>query len=318
MNGWTSVDDPEGAFVGSVLIASIGRKSLIRTIESVLLSISSSSMRFNVIVADDSQNQSVSELLNNNGSSCHEKISVIQSRSSNIAHARNVLLAAAIGDYALFVDDDEWVEEGWLGELVRVARLYDADVVGGPVKAHYPSNTSPVVKLVDPFSKRWGVTGQQIRLASTSNALLRLSFFRNSDIVFDEALGISGGEDTDLFARATLYGAKIVASADALVHEEVNAERLEWSYLSRRLQRSGQSYASAALVGRGFQYRCGFLVSALLKVFFSYFMYKFCIIFSCEYRYRMRMKFFLNSGKVRHFFSLRLHALYGSSGDRVR
>jgi hypothetical protein len=43
---------------------------------------------------------------------------------------------------------------------------------------------------------------------------------------FDEAMGLSGGEDTDFFMRAKLNGARIFYSAKPAISEEVPRERM--------------------------------------------------------------------------------------------
>ena len=51
----------------------------------------------------------------------------------NISLARNRCLSHAGGEIVVFVDDDEFVEENWLGELINTLQVFDADAVFGPV-----------------------------------------------------------------------------------------------------------------------------------------------------------------------------------------
>jgi succinoglycan biosynthesis protein ExoM len=57
---------------------------------------------------------------------------------------------------------------------------------------------------------------------------------------FDEELGRTGGEDTDLFFRLARSGKRFVWCPDAVAHEWVEEERMDAAYMRSRLYRSGQ------------------------------------------------------------------------------
>ena len=61
---------------------------------------------------------------------------------------------------------------------------------------------------------------------------------------FDPALGLTGGEDTLFFLRATRAGARLVWADDAVVHEAVPAERVRPRWLLRRAYRTGSAWAA--------------------------------------------------------------------------
>ena len=76
-----------------------------------------------------------------------------------IAIVRNTLIKNATGDYVLFVDSDDWIEEDMVEKLVDKAIQTDADVVGCdyyedyPIKAvlckqHYPTDHIEAMKAM--------------------------------------------------------------------------------------------------------------------------------------------------------------------------
>ena len=52
-----------------------------------------------------------------------------------VANARNAGMTESQGELIAFLDDDEEAPAGWLAALVSAQRLYEADVVFGPVHA---------------------------------------------------------------------------------------------------------------------------------------------------------------------------------------
>src|ERR1041384_1840482 len=59
-------------------------------------------------------------------------LTAIRVPDRGISHARNALVAEALKHPAVtaiaMIDDDEWADDIWLSELMRVQAIYDADV----------------------------------------------------------------------------------------------------------------------------------------------------------------------------------------------
>lgn len=159
-----------------------------------------------------------------------------------IAAARNRTLQEIRRDHdaVVFVDDDEFVEEGWLDAHVEALDAWDADVVTGPVISLLPEDAPRWVRRGGFIQRSPRATGTSLSSAKTSNTIVRGGWLGpSSDIVFDEAFSRSGGSDTDLFWRLRRLGATIVWSADAVVSEPVPRSRTTARWIVRRDFRGG-------------------------------------------------------------------------------
>jgi succinoglycan biosynthesis protein ExoM len=294
----------------SVAIASIGRETLIDTVKSLAALPHLDGTELTVLIADDSKDSAAAKLLShlsfpNLSTTC------LQVASGNISTARNALLDAATGDWIIFVDDDEWVDAAWLEKLFSCQSDYCADVVIGPVRPVYPDGTPDWFVKANPLYHDWGHRGKPLTTGRGGNTLVRMDFVREHHLRFDEAFGVTGGEDTAFFAEAHIKGAKIFATDDAIAYEHVPNERLSSSYIFSRAVRSGQSYGKMQLeIAAGLIGRIVFSVDALVKCAVSAGLTVFTRCFDRSASFRMKQKFALNLGKLRAVLGLPLAELY--------
>lgn len=176
-----------------------------------------------------------------------------------ISFARNASIEKALSlssDWLAFIDDDEWVEPGWLDALLQAADSYGADVVCGPVKLVYPEKL-PFWTIPDVYKTgSLPPEGAQMRTAATCNTLASARLFRTSapgtdlrfpdqrflGLRFSEDLGLSGSEDAVLFGRALQMGAKAVFTRQAVVFEAVPPSRLTYGRALQGSYRRGAMY----------------------------------------------------------------------------
>lgn len=233
----------------SICIASIGRPSLLDTVDAVLACTLPPGVAREIVVADDSQTARVASVL---GSLVDRpEVRIVASAARNIAIARNRAMTHAAGEYVVFIDDDEVPASDWLEQLILLADESGADGVQGCVVGIYPRHAPAWAKKLRPYDKTYGATGQAIQVGSTCNLLLRRAALKERSLEFDPALGRTGGEDTDLCFRLTASGGKIVCSTTATVFENVPVERLARRHLMRRYARGGHSYAATVLAHTG-------------------------------------------------------------------
>lgn len=160
-----------------------------------------------------------------------------------IASARNKALASveSTADWIAFIDDDEAPAPGWLAELIRIQRQYDADVVTGPVYPRFEAGAPAWIEQGRFFDGPRHETGRRLDRSATNNVLIRASIIRGMPRRFDERFGLTGGEDVHFFRRLNLAGYKIVWAASAVVHESVPASRANAWWLIQRHFRAGNS-----------------------------------------------------------------------------
>jgi succinoglycan biosynthesis protein ExoM len=161
----------------------------------------------------------------------------------NISLTRNKALEYANSEYIIFIDDDEWPDKDWLIHLLTTSQKYNADVVFGPVIPIYPKNAPKWIIQGGFFNRKNSTTGTIKQHGATNNTLVKRTIKTNPSLKLDPEYGLTGGEDTDLFNRLYLAGAKMVWCNEAIVYESIPYNRMTVSWLLRRSLRGGQIYA---------------------------------------------------------------------------
>jgi hypothetical protein len=101
-------------------------------------------------------------------------------------------------------------------------------VVLGPVDPVYPDTAPDWMRAAAMHATRPVHVRGEIRTGYTCNVLIDRARPEIRALRFDPALGRSGGEDSDYFARIVLMGGRIDYAPDALVTEPVAPERLSF------------------------------------------------------------------------------------------
>ncbi|HEV3358409.1 MAG TPA: glycosyltransferase family 2 protein [Pseudonocardiaceae bacterium] len=193
-------------------------------------------------------------------------------RQRGLSGARNTALAQVKGEVIAFLDDDAYAGPGWLAALTAPFGDPDVHAVGGAATPVWPGER-PVTL---PARRGGGATpvrgeldwvvgctyhGQPRTLAQVRNVMGCNMAFRAS--VFSRVGGFTEGigrvgtlplgcEETELCIRLRHAdrNVRILFEPAALVHHQVSADRLSWSYLRRRSYAEGVSKAAIAkLVG---------------------------------------------------------------------
>lgn len=142
-------------------------------------------------------------------------------------------------DYVAVLDDDEYPDPNWLVELIRIARHYDVDIVGGPV--------FPVFEQPDHWLARGGfyaparqITGRVPMIYGAGNMLIRRGVLEQYlDEPFLHTFAFTGGSDYEFFWRCRRDGRTFAWADDARVFETTPPSRTTVGYLLRRKFRNG-------------------------------------------------------------------------------
>ena len=154
---------------------------------------------------------------------------------SNLARLRNVSVEHSRGDYVAFIDDDEYPAGDWLLFLHETIRAFHADGALGPVVPEYLDTPPAWVvrgKLCERVRLKTG-TRLQWTQTRTGNALLKRSLVLEPGNLFDLKYRL-GAEDDSFFQKLMSQGYAFVWCDEAVVHEQIPADRLTLAYFSRR------------------------------------------------------------------------------------
>jgi len=230
--------------------------------------------RVNLIIADNDDTASARELAESAARDTGLAYTYIHAPARNISIARNACLNKATGDLVAFIDDDELVTPEWLEAMVTAYEQKNADVVLGPVRAEYAADCPEWMRKADVHSTRPSWVNGKIITGYTSNVLFNRTAKSIAGLRFRADLGRTGGEDTVFFSTICKAGGRITYAPEALVTEEVPANRANLSWLFRRRYRSGQTHGLLLLEASGFGLlrRIENFVVAEVKAFFCFIM----------------------------------------------
>jgi succinoglycan biosynthesis protein ExoM len=217
-----------------------------RELDDTLLSIGALTVPENVtvrvIVADNDVVPSARERVYALAAEIPFPVVYVHCPASNISIARNACVENSTGDFLAFIDDDETASDEWLAELLGVAKSTGADAVLGPVQAVYSDDAPGWMKRGDFHSTAPVWVKGEIRTGYTCNVLLRRASPHVAQRRFNLALGRTGGEDTEYFTQLHQAGGSIAFAPRAMVYERVPHNRTQFSWLTKRRFRFGQTH----------------------------------------------------------------------------
>ncbi len=282
----------------SIVIASMGRETLLVTLDSIEAADVPAGHDVEIVIADDSIDGAVARLLG--GRRPGLPIRIVAVGAQNVSIARNASIDAAKGDWLLLVDDDEYVARDWMVEHLAAAQTFAADVVFGPVYPVYPPSTPDWFRRANPqfHDLGWAPAGRQIDFGQSGNTLIRAATYHTLGLRFDAAFGRTGGEDDDLFRRMAKQGAKLVVTDCAKAWEPVRPERATTGYVLQRMERTGTLFAQARLRGEPAARRMAFAIDATIKLIVARIGSLLLRPIDRSAAFRMRMRLASNIGKL--------------------
>lgn len=175
-------------------------------------------------------------------------IEFIEESRKGVCFARNAAIRAAIESACeafIFVDDDEYAPETWLAAMLGTLETTQTDLVMGPVHGviapevkHWLVNSRVFDKYV--YNKK---TGDDIDIAYTCNTLLTRKLLQALGPTFHPEFNLTGGEDSFYFTRARIMGYRFTWCLEAVIHEDIPAERVSLRWIGKRNFRAGTTRA---------------------------------------------------------------------------
>ena len=203
-----------------------------------------------IFVDDSSPDKSVENLMHviRHYEARHDHIRVLHhARNMGVAAARNTALDAATGDYVLFIDSDDWIDESMVERLVERCLLHDDDMCNvwcRNVMANGEESFTPTVWIGDSRSHFRALLGQShIAQNLVRGILIRRSLFEDNRLRFTPHVDFA--EDYSLMPQL-LYYAKGVSSLGEYLYS-YRAENIS-SYMNTIGERHIASYITASKI----------------------------------------------------------------------
>jgi len=234
----------------------------------------------------------------------------------NISLARNRSLQPARGELVAFIDDDERASPCWLKNLHGVLIETDADGVWGPVFPDIPVSFPSWMRRSKLFQRENPEHGSVLGAVGlrTGNALIKRQLLNLRSGPFDEALGKTGGEDSDLFLwiRRNEANIKYVWAANAEVFEQLEEKRRYLRWHIWRAYRGGWAYSRGLVnhygAGKGFLLSMSRIIPSTVKALW-------CAVMNCNnIRYGglvMLINIATNLGKCGYFVKIKIEEYKG-------
>jgi succinoglycan biosynthesis protein ExoM len=196
---------------------------------------------YSIVVADNDSAQSAQPVVAEFAARSAIPIRYCVEPRQNIALARNKAVENVEGDFAAFIDDDEFPEKDWLSALLSTCESYRVDGVLGPVKRHFDEPPPKWLAKSHFYDRRINPTGTivQWQEARTGNVLLRKKVLEDAEPPFRPQF--RAGEDKDFFRRKIEQGHAFIWSAGAVVYETVPPARWKRRYMLRKALLRGAS-----------------------------------------------------------------------------
>lgn len=222
-----------------ICICTYRRPEGLRTLLNSLTNLNSAADTHIVVVDNDAAGEGANVCNNlpaNYPFTVHAKIEA----QAGISPARNEAVNTALSlqpTFLAFLDDDEKPSPDWLSELLRIQKITNADVVGGPTLSVFPEGIDEEQKDNPYFGADLGIAdGATCQLQAAGNFLIKAEVIKTmAPTFFHPAFAQSGGEDLAFFTQLAQRGVSMHWAANAIVHEAVPANRLTSSWMKTRV-----------------------------------------------------------------------------------
>ncbi len=195
---------------------------------------------YSIVVVDNDGEQSARSTVSECAAQTAIPIRYCVEPRQNIAMARNKAVENVDGEFAAFIDDDEFPEKDWLLTLLSDCEKYGVDGVLGPVKRHF--DEPPPIWLAKShfYDRPINPTGAVVQWqeARTGNVLVKKKALDGASTFRPQ---FRAGEDVDFFRRKIEQGYRFIWSAEAVVYETVPPARWKRSYMLRKALLRGAS-----------------------------------------------------------------------------
>ncbi len=232
--------DPDNALI-DVLICTYRRPAMLVKTLAAIERCAAKVGKVRIVVVDNDAEQTARDVTQQWAALATVGVTYLSQPVQNISLTRNMALAHASAPWIALIDDDEVPDENWLQALLGAAEQFDADVVFAPVISQFDAGAPAWATEGPVFQRKRFATGTVVPLRETrtGNVLLRGARLAADALRFDPELGLSGGEDSEFFARLAAAHYRMVWCDEACVREWTPPSRTTLSWIMKRAFRVG-------------------------------------------------------------------------------
>lgn len=200
-----------------------------RCIDSIL---AQTYQNFELILVDDGSTDCSLKVLREYAEK-DKRINVISQQNKGVSGARNTGLQIAKGEYFLYVDADDWIEENMLETLLSAGKRENADII--MCKSDHAETKTDVINTQTTEVESWNQNTQKYEFMKHKrltgmlwNKLIRRSL--SNEVWFNEKTGY--GEDAEFLWKILKASQKMIVLNTILYHhvlEETSISHLSFS-----------------------------------------------------------------------------------------
>jgi len=168
----------------------------------------------------------------------------VHEKRQGISAARNAGIETALAlhaDIIGFTDDDQALEPDWLLHMLKTRHTSGAEAVVSRFEPRARCVLPWWVLAAHEIDRQDALDGSLINFGYTCGSMVDAHFIVREGLRFDDAFGISGGEDTDFFERLLSVGGRIGFARQAVGYEAYDGARCTLRWWLRRWFRDGNS-----------------------------------------------------------------------------
>ena len=293
----------------SLIIATYNRAAqLVTALESLAVQTAQAESWECIVVDNNSADDTAQRFAEFVSSRQLSNFRIVAESRQGLSHARNRGIAESRGVYIAIIDDDEYVNEGFVEAYISFFDSHPGySAAGGRVIAQYPSGRRPkeIPPLVEQALANPMDFGAEVcefpagKIPAGGNMAFRRETLLHYDC-FNPSLGrtgqqLTGGEESDLFERMQADGVKFAYVHDAVIWHVIPPSKLTPDYLRRLAFGTGISQRRRAelhnRVGRLYIGECAKWAATLLL--------------ACWYTFTLRPE------RGRRLLMMRLHTTRG-------
>jgi len=209
--------------------------------------------RWELIVVDNGSRDGTPELIEKYASDARFRVTSISEPRPGQGRARNAGLASAVGDVVAFTDDDCYVSNDFINNILQIFSAHDIACIGGRILLHDPSDARMTIReeaetvILEPYSfvRPGFINGAN--MAARRDVLVELGGF---DVMVGPGTPFIC-DDVDFVARASWAGYRIGYFPGPLVyHHHRRKPGRDADSLRRRYERGIGAYHAKFMMSR--------------------------------------------------------------------